>query len=456
MPLVEEFAFPPHPWEVARQLAHRSHLFVFDSATIHPDRGRYSYVMADPVAWHPITAGSDPFPLLKSEADRPRIAGLPPFQGGRAFLLSYEVGRTLEPRVPSPRHDEFHLQLGVIAEYAWVMAFDHLLGQQWIIIHDDPRLGMTPTALMARLRNDLNTQHRMATRPASIPLEAKQLVPQSPLPGWPGVTSNFSQAEYQRTIQRAIEYIHAGDCFQVNIAQRLLAPMNDSPLDLYERLRTRNPAPYAGYFDLGQLQVLSASPEQFLRVDQGIVSTRPIKGTRPRETRPDLDRARLDDLQTNPKDRSENVMIVDLLRNDLGKVCEFGSVTVPRICELESFAFVHHLVSEVQGRLRPGIGPHDLLRGAFPGGSITGAPKVRSMEIIAELEPTARGPYCGSAGLLSYDGTLESNILIRTMTVSQGWVQFPVGGGIVADSDPVREYDETLHKAAGMLRALDP
>jgi para-aminobenzoate synthetase component 1 len=295
---------------------------------------------------------------------------------------------------------------------------------------------------------------RLPLRPVSK-LRPIELVLQHPLPNFPGVTSNFSRPGYEAAVRRAVEYVHAGDVFQVNISQRLLSALPEHPLELYGRLRERNPAPFAAYFDLGEFQIVSASPERFLQVSpQGEVETRPIKGTRPRgPTRADDD-ALLADLTTNPKDRAENVMIVDLLRNDLGRVCEYGSVCVPRVCEVETFRFVHHLVSEVRGKLRQGLGPWDLLRAAFPGGSVTGAPKVRAMEIIAELEPSARGPYCGSLGYIGFDGATDTNILIRTFTAGHGWVQFPVGGGVVADSEPSREYEETLHKAAGLLRAL--
>jgi para-aminobenzoate synthetase component 1 len=255
-------------------------------------------------------------------------------------------------------------------------------------------------------------------------------------------------------VRRAIDYIEAGDCFQVNLSQRLLTPARLHPLRLYERLRRRNPAPFAGYLDLGDFVVLSASPERFLRVTDGWVETRPIKGTRPRAHTPAEDEAAAAELLHSAKDRAENVMIVDLLRNDLGRVCRYGSVQVPEVCRLESYPFVHHLVSQVRGRLREDRTPVDLLRAAFPGGSVTGAPKVRAMEIIAELEPTARGAYCGSLGFLGLDGSMDSNLLIRTFTQGRGWLQFPVGGGIVADSTPEAEYEETLHKAAGLLRAL--
>ncbi|MGH7172308.1 MAG: aminodeoxychorismate synthase component I, partial [Gemmataceae bacterium] len=275
-----------------------------------------------------------------------------------------------------------------------------------------------------------------------------------PLPGFAGVFSNFDRPGYLAAVRRAIEYIHAGDCFQVNLSQRLLHAITLSPLELYARLRERNPAPFAGYFDLGDFVLASASPERFLRVEDGRVETRPIKGTRPRGQTLEEDARQRDELLHSAKDRAENVMIIDLLRNDLGRVCAYGSVQVPAVCRLESYRTVHHLVSEVVGRLRPELGPIDLLRAAFPGGSVTGAPKVRAMEIIAELEPTARGPYCGSLGYIGFDGSMDTNILIRTVTIGRGWMQFPVGGGIVADSTPAAEYEETLHKAEGLLRAL--
>jgi para-aminobenzoate synthetase component 1 len=270
-----------------------------------------------------------------------------------------------------------------------------------------------------------------------------------------GIESNFSRADYLTAIRRCVEYIRAGDAFQINLSQRLLAPLTEHPLELYGRLREVSPAPFSCYFDAGEFQILSASPERFLKVSpQGEVVTQPIKGTRPRGKTSKEDAANILDLMTSPKDRAENVMIVDLLRNDLGRVCEYGSITVPRVCELETYSHVHHLVSEVRGQLRKDKTPFDLLRAAFPGGSVTGAPKVRAMEIIAELEPTARGPYCGSIGFIGFDGAMDSNILIRTFTAGRGWLQFPVGGGIVADSDPEAEYEETLHKAEGLLRAL--
>jgi para-aminobenzoate synthetase component I len=471
-PLAVELVPAPDPWAVARKLAHLPDLLLLDSAEKHADRGRYSYVAALSERTFRDYDTSAPSPGTRLTLDAFRHAvrpfraapDLPPFQGGFAGYFGYEWGRHFE-RLPQPRANEFNsptLHLGI---YDWVVSFDHEQRRAWIVSSGNP--AMPPELRRQRAEFDLDYVRNLLSGPAQPPrpperadeydVSGDALAPQHPLPGFPGVTSNFNREGYETAVRRAVEYVHAGDCFQVNLSQRLLAPLREHPLELYGRLRELNPAPFAAYFDLGDFQILSASPERFLRVHpDGEVETRPIKGTRPRGKTPEEDAALVRDLIANPKDRAENVMIVDLLRNDIGKVCEYGSVRVPRVCEVETFRYVHHLVSEVRGKLRPGLGPLDLLAAAFPGGSVTGAPKVRAMEIIAELEPTARGPYCGCLGWIGFDGAMDTNILIRTFTAGRGWVQFPVGGGIVADSDPAREYEETLHKAAGLLRALNP
>lgn len=450
-------------WSACRCLAHVPRVLFFDSA--QPSTlGRYSFVTADPFRWvwpPPRAAGtqlSDPFQCLEQELARYRtepIPGLPPFQGGAAGLFAYDLCHYLE-RLPRPRFCEFPVPDLAVGLYDWVLAFDHNQNRAWLVSTGYPREGAARRR-HARARADqvlrlLERGPRTTSwqPPRRIPIQA----PYYPVPEWPGVASNFDRPAYLRTIQRAVDYVHAGDCFQVNIAQRLLYPECEPPLDLYARLRQRNPAPFAGYFDLGDFTIASASPERFLEMRQGEVRTRPIKGTRPRGFLPEEDLFRADELRASAKDRAENVMIVDLLRNDLGRVCEYGSVRVEELCRLESYRFVHHLVSEVRGRLRAGLGPVDLLRATFPGGSVTGAPKIRAMEIISELEQVARGPYCGSLGYIGFDGTVDSNLLIRTFTIGSGWVQFSVGGGIVADSSPEREYEETWHKAHGLLRAL--
>ncbi len=452
-------------WETCQRLADLPGLLFLDSAQPGGLLGRYSFVTADPFAW--ITAAgdmvtedgrprcADPFRALAerlAEFPSARIPDLPPFQGGAAGLFGYGLCHHVE-QLPRPEFDDFHVPDLAVGLYDWVLGFDHQRGRAWLISTGLP--ARTTAHATRRLEHVKRRLDRPAPRRVFRPTEpALVRAPHWPVPGLEPVTSRFRRADYLATIRRAIEYVHAGDCFQVNIAQRLLAPARLAPLDLYGRLRERNPAPFAGYFDLGEFVIASASPERFLRVDHGNVETRPIKGTRPRGRTPEEDRARAAELSASAKDRAENVMIVDLLRNDLGRVCAYGSVHVEALCRLESFRYVHHLVSEVRGRLRPERGPIDLLRAAFPGGSVTGAPKVRAMEIITELERVVRGPYCGALGYIGFDGAMDTNLLIRTFTHGRGWLSFAVGGGIVADSQPEREYEETWHKAEGLLCAI--
>ena len=273
--------------------------------------------------------------------------------------------------------------------------------------------------------------------------------------------SNFKREDYLRAVERALEYIRAGDVFQVNLSQRFSCrdiggPIcRPDPLTLHRRLRERCPAPYSAYFQWGEIAVLSASPELFFETDGRRIVTRPVKGTRPRGGTPAIDERHARELLASPKDRAELAMIVDLERNDLGRVCEYGSVRVIDPMTVETFAQVHHLVATVEGTLRDGVGPVDIVRATFPGGSVTGAPKIRAMEIIDELEPSRRGPYTGSIGYFSRGGTSAFNIAIRTLVVEGDRVHYQVGGGIVADSDPEAEYLETLDKGVGLRQVLE-
>ena len=461
-PLVVPWHDPLPPAEAFRRLAALPHVIFFYLAMQHATLGRYSYITADPFDFIRLPAdGSDGLQLLAQRMAPFAISalpGLPPFQGGAAGLFSYDLGRSLE-RVPRPRFEEFTFPALAVGFYDFVLAYDHQLQKAWFISHGLPEKFPEPCADRAQQR--LKQFQRVLAEPpqqrsaaAVQTLTTEQLAPSFPVPGREPLRSNFSADSYLAAVGRAIEYIHAGDVFQVNLAQRLLHPAASDSISLYLRLRERNPATFATYFDLGETQIISASPERFLQVQDRRVEARPIKGTRPRTARAEADLFAGSELQESEKDRAENVMIVDLLRNDLSRVCRPDSVRVTQLCGLESYQFVQHLVSVVEGELEPGRTALDLVRAAFPGGSITGAPKVRAMEIISELEPTARGPYCGSIGYLGFDGTLDMNILIRTITASRGWWQFPVGGGIVAQSSPEREYEETWHKAAGLLRAL--
>jgi para-aminobenzoate synthetase component 1 len=266
--------------------------------------------------------------------------------------------------------------------------------------------------------------------------------------------SNLTRAEYQQRFERIQRYIHDGDCYQVNFAQRFEAPAEGDPWALYLRLRRTNPAPFGAYLQLPDSTLLSSSPERFLRLCGDRVESAPIKGTSPRFADPEADRRSRRQLQQSEKDRAENLMIVDLLRNDLGRVCRPGSIRVERLFEIESFARVHHLVSQIEGRLAAGRDALDLLQASLPGGSITGAPKLRAMQIIEELEPHRRGVYCGAIGYLGFDGAMDTNIAIRTMVWSDQRIRFWAGGGIVADSEVDAEYQETLYKVAPQIELL--
>lgn len=270
--------------------------------------------------------------------------------------------------------------------------------------------------------------------------------------------SNFSKDKYEDRVSEVIDYIKAGDVFQVNLSQRFDAvlPPDFDAFAHYRHLRSMNPAPFAGFMNCGNIKISSASPERFLRTRGGRVETKPIKGTRPKDKNPLINHKNVIALKTSPKDRAENTMIVDLLRNDLSKVCLAHSIQVTELCAVESFASVHHLVSTVRGTLKKNKGPMDLLKACFPGGSITGAPKIRAMEIIDEMEPMRRGPYCGAMGYVGFDGSMDTNILIRTLVFKKGSVSLQAGGGIVVKSDPEKEYQETLDKAEAMFRSFDP
>jgi aminodeoxychorismate synthase component I len=267
--------------------------------------------------------------------------------------------------------------------------------------------------------------------------------------------SNLSPADFLAAVKRAQRYIRAGDIYQVNLSQRLTAQCNFSGWELFEYLSAVSPAPFAAFLNCGEFQIASSSPEQFLRMSGSHIVTRPIKGTRPRHADPTRDAQLAYELQTSTKELAELVMITDLLRNDLGKVCEFGSVQTPDLARLEKFAQVQHLVSTVEGRLRKEVTHFAAFASCFPGGSITGAPKFRAMEIIDELEPISRGPYCGAIGYLGFNRESQLSITIRTAVCKDGLAHFNVGAGIVADSDPEAEYEETLAKAAGFLTALN-
>ena len=359
-----------------------------------------------------------------------------PFYAGAVGYLAYDLGRRLE-RLPAVSQDLEGMPELALGIYRHAVCLDHGRRRAALV-----GLGQ-PSDL---IRAEAAEMAARSARPGAAGLAAT-----SPL------TWHTSRAEYGEQFRQIKAHIRAGDCYQVNLSQRFSAGVAGNPWTGYRRLRGLSPAPFAAYLHLPDGCVLSSSPERFLACDgRGRIEARPIKGTRPRHRDPSADRQLAEELAVSPKDRAENVMIVDLLRNDLARSCRPGSVWVPRLCEVETHANVHHLVSTVEGQLAPGRSALMAVREAFPGGSITGAPKIRAMEIIERCEPVRRGVYCGAIGFIGVDGRLDLNIAIRTLVAGSGTLRGWAGGGIVADSAEEAEYRETLDKASAMLKVFTP
>ena len=451
LPLTRAFHYRPDSSELFAALRQLAWPVFLDSGRPFSVQGRYDIISAEPIA-RLVTRGprteihhasavdtslADPFDLLGEVLGplRPGIPGLP-FSGGAIGYFGYDLARRLE-RLPSLAQDAEAIPDMAVGIYDWALIVDHQEGRSHLVAPDrvslDARHALLTAALAGRTGAPPPRSYRVRDR----------------------VRANMSHGRYLASIARIQDYLRAGDCYQVNFAQRFAVPAEGDPWDAYRALRLLNPAPFAAYLATPECQVLCSSPERFLRLAAGVVETKPIKGTRPRGQDPGEDQRLAETLLASPKDRAENLMIVDLLRNDLGKVCTIGSVRVPRLFAIESFARVHHLVSTVTGQLAPGRRAVDLLRACFPGGSITGAPKRRAMEVIEELEPNRRGVYCGAIGYLGFDGGMDTNIAIRTLVHSAGVTRLWAGGGIVADSDPESEYRETYHKAGPLLDLLE-
>jgi len=460
-PIIEEVATSLTASQAFELFKDRPFSFFLDSGMDPQKLGRYSFM------------GSDPFLVLKSRGKRiallhgdgeETVIGNPfdelgemlgiyavdpgpcpiPFVGGAVGYFSYDLCHFIE-RLPSTAIDDLNLPECYLAFYDAIIAFDHLEGRVYIASTGFPEMEEDRRMRRAKKRLD-ELKHMIAETPRL------EIAPSSKK----GVLLhyNFTHEEYVKAVAAAREYICAGDIFQVNLSQRFDVHLPVAPYDLYRRLRLINPAPFAAYLNFEGVTICSASPERFLRLQGDLVETRPIKGTRPRGRTPEEDEALARELLESVKDRAENVMIVDLERNDLGRVCRYGTVRVRELWTLERYATVFHLTSTVEGRLRPDKDRIDLLKATFPGGSITGAPKVRAMEIIDELEPTKRSVYTGSLGYLSFNGDMDINIVIRTFIIKDGRAYFQVGGGIVYDSEPEAEYVETLDKARALIEAL--
>lgn len=424
---------------------------------------RWSFIAVDPflvfsfypgaISIRPCPAGvdlsSDPLQTLENLLLRYKIeeAAPTPFPAGAVGFLSYEL-RTLVEKVPATGTDDLGLPHLRFCFYDAVLSIDHYEKRIWLTSTGLPFEG---EARLARQQERIDTLLGLLRRqPASGRGVGAAAAAESPL------FSSLSRPRYIKAIKQVKEYIAAGDVYQVNIAQRFSIQSAVEGFPLFGRLQRSNPSPFAAYLPGEGFTVVSSSPERFLHYDAlaGIIHTRPIKGTRPRGANPHDDERLARELLASEKDHAEHVMIVDLERNDLGRIAATGSVHVPEFCVLETFPTVFHLTSTVEAVLPPGTGPAAILRATFPGGSITGAPKVRAMEIIDEIEPVARGIYTGAIGYLSFNGNIDLNIVIRTLVLSGGYVHFHVGGGIVADSDPEEEYQETLDKGLAFSRVL--
>lgn len=445
------------------RLAHKPWAIFLDSGRPQSEYGRFDILVADPFVTistveydaelnanirteiiqngHKTISLDDPFAILNRllEPYRPAVSGLP-FSGGAVGYFAYDLARQVE-RLPNLSQKDSAIPHMMVGIYDWAVVVDH---------HEK-------TACLVSNGFQQSTHDNWAKLCSLFDSHVEPQVADFTLSS--AVASNMSFDEYTNAFNAVKNYITEGDCYQVNLAQRFSAKAHGCSWVAYSKLREISPAPFMAYMNFGSLQLLSGSPERFLQVVGNHVETRPIKGTRPRSDDVDEDKQFAEDLQASIKDKAENLMIVDLLRNDISKNCKIGSVKADKLFQLQSFANVHHLVSIVTGRLKVGKTAIDLLRGCFPGGSITGAPKLRAMQIIEELEPHRRGVYCGAIGYIGFDGNMDTNIAIRTAVYSveesgEGEISFYAGGGIVADSVLEKEYAETLDKASSMLKTM--
>ncbi len=421
-----------------------------DSGYPYKDNGRYDIFSCRPyktfLTYGDVTkiqfddekveSSDDPFSLVKNEFNQHYLNHTAlPFTGGALGYFSYDLGRRIEKLPEIAKHDVLMPDMA-IGLYDWAVIVDHQLRQSWLVSQNTQTMSEQEWDELVNLFQ-----------------EPKNKI-FKPFKSTSNINSNFTESTYADAFKKIKQYIIEGDCYQVNLAQRFEVSCEGHAWSAYQLLRELNPAPFASYMNLEDCKILSSSPERFLKVKNDLVETKPIKGTRRRSVFAYEDTALAQELLESEKDRAENVMIVDLLRNDLGKTCEVGSISVPKLYNLESYATVHHLVSTVVGRLDKNTHSIDLLRGCFPGGSITGAPKLRSMEIIEELEPNRRNVYCGSIGYIGFDGNMDTNIAIRTIVHHNDKLYCWAGGGIVHDSTVKSEYQESFDKADAMLKVF--
>ena len=464
-PLIQEIECAQTPEELAARLQ-TTGLVLLRTGSFDLPQARYSFLVSEPFLTFrsygsrcELRAGEfgdmvqvqfgNPWRVLDSLMARYELLDemdLPFPLGGCFGYWGYDLKNFVEPKLPRRAVDDLELPGCHVGFYDSVVVFDHILGKTFVV---STGLGMDGSRSESRAGERLEVWRK---RLARVVVTAGRVTGQRGRSIEP--VSNFTKGEFVRCVEKAQRYIWAGDIYQVNLSQRFTADCDATGWQFFERLAGVSPAPFSGFLDCGEFQVVSSSPELFMRMSGSHALTRPIKGTRPRGTDADRDAQLSYELQTSAKEMSELVMITDLLRNDLGRVCEYGSVRVPELARLEKFAQVQHLVSTVEGNLKDEVTHFSAFASCFPGGSITGAPKIRAMEIIDELEPVARGPYTGALGYLGFNRESQLSIAIRTAVCRDKRVHFHAGAGIVADSQPEAEYEETLAKAAGFFAAL--
>jgi len=466
---------PCSPAEAFESVREGEYSFLLESARHHPKIGRYSFIGTRPYMVYKskgrdvevmrdgrrATLARPPLAKLRelmSNYAVERVPGLPPFAGGCAGFFSYDFVHNFE-NLPTEAVDDLSIPDAHFIFVDSLVAFDHMDGKLWLIAN--------PGAASRKLGYDLPDA---ATWPEEYDKSVSRLeelhsrldgaapLRDAKTSGSNGIVAVplIPKGAYEEMVRRAKEYIAAGDIFQANLSQRLSAEIGGiDPWEIYKVLREVNPSPFACFIDFPEVKIAGSSPERLVRLAGDLVDTRPIAGTRPRGKGVHGDEAMRAELLINEKERAEHIMLIDLERNDLGRVCDYGSVHADELLVTEDYSHVIHIVSNVTGTLAKGRDAFDVIRATFPGGTITGVPKVRCMEIIDELEPVARGPYTGSVGYISYTGDMDLNITIRTFVIKDGRAHVQVGAGIVADSDPEREYYETLHKAEALVRTLE-
>lgn len=448
-------------FDTYKLFSNEKYSFLLDSGRDTESLGRYSFMGSNPFLTieaknskilvdkgkEKIELDGNPFVILNQYLNKYKVENQTtiPFIGGAVGFLSYDLCHHVEV-IPRNAVDDIHIPDMIMGFYDLIIVFDNLEEKVFVvsICFSDSNMDIVKEKVASIKEKIEKSNEALDTSHLDDYYKNNEVE----------LVSNFTFENYCKAIEKAKKYIYEGDIFQMNMTQRFTTLVNRHPLNIYEHLREINPAPFAAYLNYGETKVLSSSPERFIQIRKGKVETRPIKGTMPRGKTVEEDNINMEQLKDSTKDRAENLMIVDLLRNDLGRVSKFSSVVVPEIFKIESYATVHHLVSVVTGELKPEYNTVDCLKAMFPGGSITGAPKIRAMEIIDELEPTCRNVYTGCIGYIGFDGDADWNIVIRTILMKGHRAYYQVGGGIVWDSVPEKEYQETMDKGSALMSVL--